>query len=259
VGEEAKKLFDNAQKMLHKIIENRWLEARGVVGFYPANTVEHDDIEVYTPDGTATIGKLHTLRQQVERDADAFVAMSDFIAPKESGVRDYIGMFAVSAGFRQEEACKQFEKDNDDYSVIMIKTLADRLAEAFSEQLHVEVRKSLWGYSPDEDLSHADILNVKYQGIRPAPGYPSQPDHTEKLTMWDIMKVKEMTGIELTESLAMNPASSVSGLYFANPHSYYFAVEEVCKDQVVDYAQRKGQAVHEVEKWLSPILSYERE
>jgi 5-methyltetrahydrofolate--homocysteine methyltransferase len=185
--------------------------------------------------------------------------MADFIAPKDSGVQDYVGMFAVSAGFKQEEACAQFQKDNDDYSVIMLKTLSDRLAEAFSEQLHVEVRKTLWGYSPQEDLSYADILNVKYQGIRPAPGYPSQPDHTEKLTMWDIMKVKETTGIELTESLAMNPASSVSGLYFANPHSYYFAVEEVCKDQVEDYARRKGRPIPEVEKWLSTILSYERE
>jgi len=141
----------------------------------------------------------------------------------------------------------------------MIKTLSDRLAEAFAEQLHTEVRKNLWGYSPEENLSHADILNVKYQGIRPAPGYPSQPDHTEKLIMWDLMKVKEATGIELTESLAMNPASSVSGLYFANPHAHYFAVEEICRDQVEDYAQRKGCSMGEVEKWLSPILSYERE
>jgi 5-methyltetrahydrofolate--homocysteine methyltransferase len=139
-------------------------------------------------------------------------------------------MFAVSAGFKQEEIIAEFQKETDDYSIIMLKTLSDRLAEAFSEELHVEVRKNLWGYSPDEDLSYADILNVKYQGIRPAPGYPSQPDHTEKVTMWDLMKVKETTGIELTESLAMNPASSVSGLYFANPHSHYFAVEEICKD-----------------------------
>ena len=141
----------------------------------------------------------------------------------------------------------------------MLKTLADRLAEAFSEQLHVEVRKNIWGYSPEENLSSADILNVKYQGIRPAPGYPSQPDHTEKLTMWDLMHVKEETGIELTESLAMNPASSVSGLYFANPNAHYFAVEEICKDQVEDYSRRKGKPSAEVEKWLSTILSYERE
>jgi 5-methyltetrahydrofolate--homocysteine methyltransferase len=185
--------------------------------------------------------------------------MADFIAPKESGVQDYIGMFACSAGFKMEEICAQFEKDHDDYSVIMLKTLADRLAEAFSEQLHVEVRKTLWGYSPQENLNHADILNVKYQGIRPAPGYPSQPDHTEKLSMWDLMRVKETTGIVLTESLAMNPASSVSGLYFANPHSHYFAVEEICKDQVEDYARRKNIPTGQVEKWLSPILSYDRE
>ena len=260
VGEEARKLFENAQIMLQKIIKNKWLEARGVIGFYPANTVDHDDIELYSPEGDkSVIGRLHTLRQQVDRDQDGFVAMSDFIAPKESGVKDYVGMFAVSAGFKQDKIIAEFEKENDDYSIIMLKCLSDRLAEAFSEELHVEVRKRLWGYSPDEDLTYADILNVKYQGIRPAPGYPSQPDHTEKVTMWDLMNVKETTGIELTESLAMNPASSVSGLYFANPHSHYFAVEEICKDQVEDYAQRRRQTVPEVEKWLSTILSYERE
>ena len=185
--------------------------------------------------------------------------MADFIAPKESGVQDYIGMFAVSAGFKQEDICAKFAEDHDDYSIILLKTLSDRLAEAFAEQLHTDVRKNLWGYSKEEDLNVGDILNVKYQGIRPAPGYPSQPDHTEKKTMWDLMQVKELTGIELTESLAMNPASSVSGLYFANPHAHYFAVEEICKDQVEDYARRKGLPKIEVEKWLSPILSYERE
>jgi 5-methyltetrahydrofolate--homocysteine methyltransferase len=176
--------------MLHKIIENNWLEARAIVGFYPASTVDHDDIEVYAPEGTQrVVAKLHTLRQQIERDADHFVAMADFIAPKESGVQDYIGMFAVSAGFKQEEICAQFEKDHDDYSVIMLKTLSDRLAEALAEQLHTRVRKELWGYAPMEDLPVADILNVKYQGIRPAAGYPSQPDHKEKLTMWSLMGV----------------------------------------------------------------------
>ena len=246
--------------MLRKIIEGKWLEARGIVGFYPANTVDHDDIELYSPEGDGKpITKLHTLRQQIERDADHFTAMSDFIAPKESGIQDYIGLFAVSAGFRQEEACARFEADHDDYSVIMLKTLSDRLAEAFAEQLHTIVRKDLWGYSPNEDLSVAEILNVKYQGIRPAAGYPSQPDHTEKITMWNLMDVKEKTGIELTESLAMNPASSVSGLYFGNEHAHYFAVEEICKDQVEDYSRRKGQPIKEVEKWLSTILSYERE
>lgn len=172
---------------------------------------------------------------------------------------DYVGMFAVSAGFKEDEICKKFQQDLDDYSVIMIKTLADRLAEAFAEQLHAEVRKKHWGYAPEEDMQVQDVLNVKYQGIRPAPGYPSQPDHTEKLTMWKVMDIKEQTGIELTESLAMNPASSVSGLYFANPHAHYFAVEEICRDQVEDYAKRKEIPVPEVEKWLAPILSYERD
>lgn len=246
--------------MLQKIIEGKWLEARAIVSFHAANTVDHDDIELYSPENESqVVGKLHTLRQQIERDQDNFVAMADFIAPKSSGIKDYIGMFAVSAGFRQEESCARFEAEQDDYSVIMIKTLADRLAEALAEQLHTRVRKELWGYSPEENLTPADILNVKYQGIRPAPGYPSQPDHTEKRFMWDFLNVKEQTGIELTESLAMNPASSVCGMYFANAHAHYFAVEEICRDQVEDYAHRKQQSVQEVEKWLSPILSYERE
>lgn len=183
--------------------------------------------------------------------------MADFIAPKDSGITDYIGMFACSAGFDQEKICQKYALENDDYSVILIKTLTDRLAEAFAEQLHAQVRRVHWGYSQDEEMDMADILNVKYQGIRPAPGYPAQPDHTEKLIMWDAMKIKETTGIELTESLAMNPASSVSGLYLANAHSHYFAVEEIGKDQVHDYAQRKGMKVEEVEKWLSSNLGYD--
>lgn len=185
--------------------------------------------------------------------------MSDFIAPKKSEKTDYIGFFACSAGFNQGEVCKKYEEDGDDYSNMMVKTLTDRLAEALAEKLHKDVRKETWGYAPDEDLSVADCLNVKYQGIRPAPGYPSQPDHTEKRQMWDMMKVFEQSGIELTESLAMNPASSVCGLYFANPHSHYFAVEEVCKDQIDSYSKRKEMPKQEIEKWLSPILSYEPE
>ena len=218
--------------MLKQIIDNGWLEARGVLAFYPANTVNHDDIEVYEDETRhKVLCKLHTLRQQVDRgEQDHFLAMADFVAPLETQVTDYIGMFAASAGFKQDEICKQFADQMDDYSVIMIKTLADRLAEAFSEHLHTEVRKQYWGYSPEEQLSYQDILNVKYQGIRPAPGYPSQPDHTEKWAMWRAMNVAEETGIELTESLAMNPASSVCGLMFANKHAHYFAVEEICKD-----------------------------
>lgn len=244
--------------MLNKIIDEDLIEARGIVGFYPCNANGEDDIEVYDEqDGETVKGKFCTIRQQMDKDQDNFVAMSDFVAPKSSGKVDYIGAFAVSAGFKQDEVCAEFEKTGDDYNNMMVKTLTDRLAEAFSERLHVEVRKELWGYSPDESLSVQDCLAVKYQGIRPAPGYPSQPDHTEKTVMWDLMQIKEQTGIELTDSLAMHPASSVCGQYFANPCAYYFGVDEVCKDQVASYAKRKDMQVGEVEKWLAPILSYE--
>lgn len=185
--------------------------------------------------------------------------MSDFIAPKSSGKTDYIGFFACSAGFGQDELCKKFVEDSDDYNNMLVKTLTDRLAEAFSEQLHLQVRKEIWRYSPDEALGVAQCLNVQYQGIRPAPGYPSQPDHTEKRVMWDLLKIKEETDIELTESLAMAPASSVCGQYFANACSHYFAVEEICKDQVQSYSKRKNMSMAEAEKWLAPILSYDPE
>ena len=258
VGEEAKKLFDSAQAMLENIIENKLIEARGILGFYACNSDDQDDIEVYEEgDQTTLKAKFCTLRQQLDKDQDNFVAMSDFIAPKSSGKKDYIGFFACSAGFGQDELSKKFVADGDDYQNMLIKTLTDRLAEAFAEQLHLEVRKTHWGYAPDEDLSPAACINVKYQGIRPAPGYPTQPDHTEKSVMWNMMKIEEETGIQLTESLAMAPASSVSGLYFANKHAHYFAVDEVCKDQVESYAARKNMPLAEAEKWLAPILSYE--
>jgi len=170
-----------------------------------------------------------------------------------------MGAFACSAGFKQDELCQQYLADGDEYNNIMVKTLTDRFAEAFAEYLHVLVRRELWGYAPDEQLTPAQCLNVQYQGIRPAPGYPSQPDHTEKTTMWRLMQIQEQTGIELTESLAMSPASSVSGLYFANPNAHYFAVQEICRDQVQDYSRRKQQDVAETERWLAPILSYNPE
>jgi 5-methyltetrahydrofolate--homocysteine methyltransferase len=195
----------------------------------------------------------------LDKDQDAFVAMSDFIAPKNKDKTDYIGFFACSAGFNQDKVCQKYVDDDDDYKNMMVKTLTDRLAEALAEKLHKDVRKDMWGYAPDEDISVTDMLNVQYQGIRPAPGYPSQPDHTEKRQMWDMMKVYEQSGIELTESLAMNPASSVCGLYFGNPHAHYFAVEEICKDQVDSYSKRKEMPKKDIEKWLAPILSYEAE
>jgi 5-methyltetrahydrofolate--homocysteine methyltransferase len=259
VGAEAKKVFDDAQKMLKEIVNGRKLQANGVAAFYPANSVG-DDIEVYEDeDRSKTIGTYMTLRQQEERaDQEAYLAMSDFIAPKSSGVKDYIGMFAVTAGIGMDKLIKSYEDKGDDYGKIMAQALGDRLAEAFAEKLHADVRRKEWGYSKDEDMSEADMLKVNYQGIRPAPGYPSQPDHTEKEVMWSLLKAGDTAGIELTESLAMLPAASVSGLYFANPESKYFAVGKICKDQVTDYAARKKMDLGTCEQWLGPILGYDR-
>eukprot|EP00743_Colponemidia_sp_Colp-15_P004752 GILK01005118.1.p1 GENE.GILK01005118.1~~GILK01005118.1.p1 ORF type:complete len:1266 (-),score=306.56 GILK01005118.1:85-3882(-) len=259
VGPEAKKLFEEAQEMLQEIIATKGLEARGIVGIYPANAVG-DDIEVYANDEQrdTPIAVFHTLRQQAEPETDEpMLALSDFVAPKESGVRDYVGAFAVAAGFGLHALVAKYEADHDDFKAIMAKALADRLAEAFAELIHQRTRREFWGYAPNEEMDVDDMLKVKYQGIRPAPGYPSQPDHTEKTIMWDLMKVAEETGITLTESLAMDPAAAVSGLIFANPESHYFAVGTLCKDQMEDYARRKKVPVEQVEKWLSANLNYE--
>ena len=256
VGAEAYKLFGDAEVMLTEIIENKLLRATGVVGFYPANSVG-DDVEVYDENGSLT-ATFYGLRQQAEKDLNTcFTCISDFIAPKSSGISDYIGAFAVSSGFGCGSVCKRFEEQHDDYSVIMFKALADRLAEAFAEELHQRVRMELWGYDRNESLRNEELHKVKYTGIRPAPGYPVQPDHTEKKTMWSLMSVEEQTGIELSSSLAMLPAASVSGLYFAHPQSHYFALGKIQKDQVEDYSVRKGQSRHETEKWLSVNLAYE--
>lgn len=262
VGPEAKKLYEDASNLLKKIVDENLLEARAVYGIYPANSVG-DDIEVYT-DETRKETKcvFYGLRQQAEKDKDSdepYYCLSDFIAPKASGVKDYIGFFAVSAGFGCDDLAKKFEDENDDYNVIMTKALADRFAEAFAEKLHEDVRKRYWGYAPEENMSVDAILQVRYQGIRPAPGYPSQPDHTEKTTMWETFQIFEKSGIELTESLAMMPAASVSGIYFANPCSTYFAVGKIEEGQVQSYAKRKSMKKETVEKWLSPILSYDLE
>jgi len=264
VGKHAKELFDDAQKLLDRIVTEKLFVAKGIVGFYAANSVG-DDIALYADDETRNerIGTLHGLRQQNHRpDAQQqedtrFACLSDFIAPKESGIKDYVGMFAVSAGFGVEELAKQFEAKHDDYNSIMAKALGDRLAEALAEILHRDVRTTLWGYAPKEKLSQSELIKVKYQGIRPAAGYPSQPDHTEKSTMWQIMKVFEQTQIQLTESLMMFPGASVSGLYFANPKAHYFGVGKITKEQVQDYAKRKGVPIETVEKWIRNILSYD--
>ncbi|XP_058880849.1 methionine synthase isoform X2 [Acipenser ruthenus] len=262
VGEEAKNVFKDAQKLLNTLIDNKKIQAKGLVGFWPAQSVG-DDIHVYAEDvmprSGEPVAKFHGLRQQVEKDSsstDPYYCLSDFVAPLQSGVPDYIGLFAVAC-FGAEELSKEFEKHYDDYNSIMVKALADRLAEAFAEELHHRVRRELWGYDCREQLEASDMHKVRYEGIRPAPGYPSQPDHTEKLSMWNLAGIEEKTGIQLTESLAMTPAAAVSGLYFSSPKSTYFAVGKITKEQVQDYALRKQVSTAEIEKWLGPILGYD--
>ncbi|XP_062299042.1 methionine synthase [Scomber scombrus] len=265
VGLEARRVFDDAQRLLNRMIDSSGLKGRGLVGFWRAQS-DGDDIKMYKDDvkvhrDTKPIATFHGLRQQVEKDSSSsepYLCMSDFVAPIDSGVTDYIGMFAVGV-FGAEELSQQFQSKGDDYNSIMVKALADRLAEAFAEELHSRVRKELWGYSADETLQASDLHRIRYQGIRPAAGYPSQPDHTEKITMWNLADIKEKTGICLTESLAMLPAASVSGLYFSNPQASYFAVGKITKEQVEDYARRKEMSVEEVERWLAPILGYNSE
>ncbi|WP_236973447.1 methionine synthase [Maribacter sp. 6B07] len=267
VGEQATDLFADAQEMLNKIISEKKLKAKGVFGLFPANSINDDDILVETssslegntgsPSGAKTDGNytFRTLRQQLERrEGVADYALADFIAPKESGKQDYMGCFCVSTGFGTAEMAAQYEKDLDDYNSIMVKALADRLAEAFAEYLHKEVRTAHWGYAANEDLSNEDLIKESYKGIRPAPGYPACPDHLEKLTIWDVLKVKETIGVELTDSLAMWPAASVSGYYFGNPEARYFGLGKIKLDQVKDFAERKGISFEEAEKWLAPNI-----
>ena len=257
-GSEAKKLFNDANKLLDRIIYDKLLIANGVLGLFPTNSVGHDDIELYTDDERKGVKRvLHTLRQQSKKSpGEPNFALADFIAPKESGVKDYIGAFAVTAGVGIEKIVTDFEKENDDYNSILTKALADRLAEAFTEYLHEKVRKEFWGYSQNENFSKEELIKENYQGIRPAPGYPAQPDHTEKEIIFDLLEVEKNTGITLTENLAMYPAASVCGLYFANPEAKYFNVGKIDKDQVLNYHKRKGMNVDEVERWLGPNLNY---
>jgi len=259
-GVEARRLFEDANKMLDKIIDENLLTANGVVGIFPANSISYDDIEIYADENRKGVKHvLHTLRSQTSKSGDIpNLALADYVAPKESGVNDYIGAFAVTTGIGIEKLLDQYEKENDDYSSIMVKALSDRFAEAFAEHLHEKVRKEFWGYAKEEKLSSDELIKEKYRGIRPAPGYPAQPDHTEKLIIFNLLDVEKHTGITLTESLAMYPASSVCGLYFAHPAAKYFNVGKIGKDQVADYYKRKGYSREEMEKWLSPILNYER-
>ena len=257
-GEEARKLYADAQAMLTQIIGQKWLSASAVVGLFPANAVG-DDIEVYTDDARNQVRTtLHNLRKQGRQPAGKYnECLSDYIAPRDSGIADYIGGFAATSGIGIEDKLAEFEADHDDYHAIMLKALADRLAEALTEWLHRKVRRELWGYAPDEALDNAALIEEKYQGIRPAMGYPASPDHTEKDLLWDLLDAEANTGIWLTESKAMVPTAAVSGLYFAHPQARYFAVGKLNRDQVEDYARRKGATVEEMERWLGPNLAYE--
>jgi 5-methyltetrahydrofolate--homocysteine methyltransferase len=257
VGVEAKKLYDDAQELLKQIVNEKLLQANGVIGFWPANSVG-DDIEVYADDTRKTLlTTIHTLRQQSEKvKGEPYYALSDFIAPKETGAPDYWGGFAVTAGIGCDELVAKFEADHDDYNSIMAKALADRLAEAFAEKMHELVRKDYWGYAKSEQLGADELIKEEYQGIRPAPGYPACPDHTEKTTLFEILKAEDNAKMHLTESLAMTPAASVSGFYFAHPQARYFGLGKISKDQVEDYAERKNMSVEDVERWLGPNLNY---
>jgi len=254
VGQEAKKLYDDANIMLDKIIKDSWLEARAVIGLFRAESVG-DDIVVDFSGGDMV---LRNLRQQVKKAAGLpSMCLSDFVAPKEEKLEDYIGAFAVTAGIGIEKYIKAFEDDHDDYSAILLKAIADRLAEAAAEYMHHKVRTEYWAYAKNENLGNDELISEKYVGIRPAPGYPSCPEHTEKETLWELLSVEEQIGIKLTESMAMYPASSVSGWYFSHPQSKYFGLGQIGKDQVEDYARRKGKSVAEMEKWLAPSLNYD--
>jgi 5-methyltetrahydrofolate--homocysteine methyltransferase len=261
VGEEARKLFADAQAMLKLMVEENWIEARAVIGLFPANTVNDDDIEIYAPDGKVLM-TAHQLRQQMAKPAgQPNWCLADFIAPKETGVQDYIGAFVVTTGINEVARSKAFEAAHDDYSAILFKSLCDRLAEAFAERMHLRVRKEFWGYASDESLSTADLIEEKYRGIRPAPGYPACPEHTEKGALFDLLDATAATSVTLTESYAMWPAASVSGFYFSHPDARYFAVAKIDRDQVADYARRKGwgedaNGIATAEKWLAPNLAY---
>jgi 5-methyltetrahydrofolate--homocysteine methyltransferase len=259
VGAQARELYADAQRLLQDIVHGKLLQARAVYGFYPANSVG-DDIKLYTDERrTEVLTTFHSLRQQMEKPAGQFdTALADFIAPAESGRADYLGVFAVTTGHGTEALVRRFESEHDDYNKIMTQALADRLAEAFAEYLH-RLARIAWGYGAGEQLSSEELIKEKYRGIRPAPGYPACPDHTEKPTLFRLLDVENAAGIHLTESCAMSPASSVSGWYFGHPESKYFAVGKIERDQVEDYAARKGMPVQEVERWLAPNLNYDPE
>jgi 5-methyltetrahydrofolate--homocysteine methyltransferase len=257
-GEAARSLFADAQAMLGKIVREGWLEARAVVGFWPANA-DGDDINLFEDEARAVpLATLHTIRQQMSRESDKpNLALADFVAPSSSGAADYLGGFVVTAGHGEETHIQRFEADKDDYSAILLRALADRFAEAFAERLHERVRREFWAYAPEEDFSPDQMIAESYRGIRPAPGYPAQPDHTEKSTLFRLLDGERRAGVKLTESYAMWPGSSVSGMYFSHPESRYFGTGRIERDQVENYAWRKDWPVGEAERWLAPILNYD--
>jgi 5-methyltetrahydrofolate--homocysteine methyltransferase len=258
VGEAARNLFEDARKMLERIIDEKWLAAHAVIGLYPANSVG-DDVEIYADESRSrALATFHFLRQQMVKPADRFNhCLADYVAPRETGLRDYFGAFAVTSGAGIEERVAEFEARHDDYNAIMLKALADRLAEGLAELMHLRVRREFWGYAPDEHLPVDELIDEKYQGIRPAPGYPACPDHTEKGLLFDLLDATRHAGITLTESYAMLPTAAVSGFYFSHPESHYFAVAKIDRDQVEEYARRKGMPIEQVEKWLAANLSYD--
>jgi 5-methyltetrahydrofolate--homocysteine methyltransferase len=255
-GGAARQLFDDAQAMLKRVVDERWFNPKAVIGFWPANA-EGDDIALFTGESRAEkLTTLHTLRQQLaKRDGRPNLALSDFMAPK--GTPDWIGGFVVTAGPEEEKISARFAQANDDYGSIMVKALADRIAEAMAERMHERVRKEFWAYASDESLTPGEVVSEAYRGIRPAPGYPAQPDHTEKGALFELLGAERRVGVKLTESFAMWPGSSVSGLYFSHPDAHYFGVAKVERDQVEDYAARKGMTIAETERWLSPVLNYD--
>ncbi|MFL5220244.1 MAG: methionine synthase, partial [Microvirga sp.] len=257
-GAAARQLYEDAQDMLRQIVEERWFNPKAIIGFWPANAVG-DDLRLYTGESRSeTLATLHGLRQQLLRkDGRPNLCIADFVAPGETGLSDYVGAFVVTAGIEEVRIAERFERANDDYRSILVKALADRFAEALAERMHERVRKEFWAYAPDENFSGQDLLREEYRGIRPAPGYPAQPDHTEKETLFELLQAERRIGVKLTENCAMWPGSSVSGLYLAHPEAYYFGVAKVERDQVEDYARRKGMSIPEVERWLGPVLNYD--
>ena len=257
MGEEAKRIFDEGNQMLDRIIEEKLLTPRAIIGLYPANSKD-DDIYIYEDDSrTHIIKTIHMLRQQIgHKDKDHFLALSDFIAPVNSGIKDYFGGFAVTAGMETEAIVKSYKEQGDDYNSIMFRFITDRLAEAYAELMHLRIRKEYWGYNEDEKLSNEELIKEKYPGIRPAPGYPACPDHSLKEALFDLLDIENKTGIRLTPEYGMQPASSVAGFYLAHPESKYFGVGKISKDQVNDYANRKGVSIEEAERLLHINLDY---